>query len=51
MQWEILIVIIWKPTQEYGVSPRKVVVNVLDWDIVVSEFELKSRYYVNFRTK
>ena len=27
-----------------------VVTNVLDYDIVVSEFELQSRYYVHFRT-
>ena len=29
-------------------SPRNVVANVLDCLIVVSEFELHSRYYVNF---
>ena len=31
-------------------NPRGVVANVLDCDIVVSEFELLSRYYVHFRT-
>ena len=30
-------------------SLRGVVANILDCDIVVSEFELKSRYYVHFR--
>ena len=30
-------------------SPCSVVVNVLDCDIVVSEFELQSYYYVRFR--
>ena len=29
---------------------RGVVVNMVDWDIVVSEFELLSRYDVCFRT-
>ena len=29
--------------------PRDVVVNVLDYNIVVSEFELKSRFYVHFQ--
>ena len=28
----------------------RVVANVLDFDIVVNEFELQSRYYVHFRT-
>ena len=28
--------------------PRKVVANVLDCDIVGSEFELQSRYYIHF---
>ena len=31
-------------------SPDGVVSNVLDCDIVVSEFELNSRYYGHFRT-
>ena len=31
-------------------SPSGVVANVLECDIVVSEFELRSRYYVHFRT-
>ena len=29
-------------------DPSGVVVNVLDWDIIVSEFELLSRYCVHF---
>ena len=33
-----------------SVGHRFVVVKVLDCDIVVSEFELLSRYYVDFRT-
>ena len=33
-----------------GESPCSVVANVLDCDIVVSEFKLQSRYYVHFRT-
>ena len=33
-----------------GVSPRSVVANVLDCEIVVSEFKLQSYYYVLFRT-
>ena len=32
-------------------SPRGVVVNVLHSDMVVSEFEFQSCYYVHFRTK
>ena len=30
--------------------PRGVIVKALDCGIVVSEFELQSRYYVHFRT-
>ena len=30
--------------------PRGVMVKVMDCGIVVSEFELQSRYYVHFRT-
>ena len=30
-------------------SPSGVAANVMDYDIVVSEFELRSRYYVHFR--
>ena len=33
-----------------GESPRGVVVNVLDCDIVVSKFEIQSWYYVHFQT-
>ena len=33
-----------------GWSPRGVVTNVLDSDIIESEFEFKSRYYVHFQT-
>ena len=29
--------------------PRGVVINVLDWDILVSKFELRSCYYIHFR--
>ena len=32
------------------VSPRDIVANMLDCDIVVSQFELQSSYYVHFRT-
>ena len=32
------------------VSSCSIVVNILNCDIVVSEFELHSRYYVHFRT-
>ena len=31
-------------------GPHGIVANVLDCYIVVSEFELQSRYYVHFRT-
>ena len=31
-------------------SLRSVVANVMDCDIIVSEFEIQSRYYVQFRT-
>ena len=31
------------------VSPHGVVANTLDWDIIVSEFEPQSRYYVQFQ--
>ena len=30
-------------------SPRDVLADVLKWDIVASEFESQSRYYVTFR--
>ena len=30
--------------------PRGVMVKVMDCEIVVSEFELQSRYYIHFRT-
>ena len=33
-----------------GGCPRGIMIKVLDWGIVVSEFELKSRYYVHFWT-
>ena len=29
--------------------PRSVMVKVMDWGLVVSEFVLQSRYYVHFR--
>ena len=31
-------------------GPRSIVVNVLDCDIVINEFELQSRHYVHFWT-
>ena len=31
-------------------SPRGVVVDVLDSDVVISELELQSCYYIHFRT-
>ena len=31
-------------------SPRDVVANVLDYDVLVGEFELQSRNYVHFLT-
>ena len=37
------------PVQEMG-SIRGVVANVVDYHIIVSGFELQSRYYVCFRT-
>ena len=33
-----------------GVCPHGVMVEAMDCGIVVSEFELQSRYYVHFRT-
>ena len=33
-----------------GWSPRGVVANILDWHIIVSEFDFLSCYYVHFRT-
>ena len=39
----------WDTQREVG-SPRDVVVNVLDCNIVVSEFEFQSCYYVDFPT-
>ena len=33
-----------------GRCPRGVMVKAMDWEIVVSEFELHSRYYVHFWT-
>ena len=32
-----------------GWGPRIVMVKVLDWKFVVSEFDLQSHYYVNFQ--
>ena len=37
--------------QVRGGNPRGEVAKELDCDIVVSEFEIKSRYYVHFQTK
>ena len=34
----------------YGLCPRGVMVKAIDCGIVVSESELRSRYYVHFRT-
>ena len=34
----------------YGECPRVVMVKAMDYGIVVSEFEIQSRYYVHFRT-
>ena len=35
----------------FGVrSLRGVIARVLDWNVVVSEFEIQSNYYVHFRT-
>ena len=34
----------------WGGCPRAVIVKVLNWGIVVSEFELQSHYYVHLRT-
>ena len=34
----------------YWRSPRCIVANMLDWDIIVIEFELLSRYYAHLRT-
>ena len=43
------------PYQENSVCPEKnlhgIVVNMLDCDIIVSEFKLQSHYYVHFWTK
>ncbi len=33
-----------------GGCPRGVMVKAMDCEIVVSEFEIQSRYYVHFRT-
>ena len=33
------------------VSPLDVVVEALDYDIIIIEFELQSLYYVQFRSK
>ena len=38
----------WDP-KRYKRKTRGIVANILDCDVVVSEFELKSGYYVNFR--
>ena len=42
--------IVYLKSYNCGENPRAVVVNVLDCNIVVSEFELKSCYYIHFRT-
>ena len=39
----------WGLTDQYGESLCGVLANVLDCDILVSEFELPSRYYVHFQ--
>ena len=36
-------------TREQEMCPRDVVANVLDWDIIVSEFDLQSHYYDPFQ--
>ena len=38
-------------SETFGKSLRGVVANVLDCDIIFTEFELQSSYYVSFRTK
>ena len=38
-----------KQTQIFKGCPRGVMVKAMDCGIVVSEFELQSRYYVHFR--
>ena len=40
---------ILKKTLNSWRNPHGAVANVLDYDIVVSKFELKSHYYANFR--
>ena len=37
-------------SQSSGWYPRGIMVKAMDCRIVISEFELKSRYYVHFRT-
>ena len=37
-------------SNQEGGCPRSVMVKAIDYEIVVSEFELQSRYYVHFRT-
>ena len=35
--------------KDIGVGPRGVIIKAIDWGIVISKFELHSRYYVHFR--
>ena len=44
------ISLVYLPKYHRGVSPRGVVANVFNCHIVVSKFELQSRYYAHFRT-
>ena len=37
-------------TSEYGGCPRGVMDKAMDWEIIVREFVIQSRYYVHFRT-
>ena len=44
LQW-----LICHKTQTHLGCPRCVMVKAMDYEIVISEFELQSRYYVHFR--
>ena len=46
----IFVPLVYSLLDQEQIEGDIVVVNLLDYDIVISKFELESRYYINFRT-
>ena len=49
LKWLVLCSFRGDMIEERVICPRGIMVKALDWGIVVSKFELKSGYFVNFR--